>query len=241
MNLKPKISIVLPCYNPKDGWEDTIINCYNALLKQISTTFSTELMVVNDGSIKEINEDIIKNISSKCQDFSYIKIPQNRGKGFALRYAIAKCESDYIVYTDYDFPYEIDNIIETIYLLHRNKLNIVVGTRDLNYLKSLPLKRRIISAALSLANHIFFPKMFIMDTQSGLKGFDQTGREVFMKTSINTYLFDTEFVNMASKIKGLRIGKINLQLRNGVSFSKMTNKVLREELFNYFKLILKSN
>ena len=240
MENKSKISIVLPCHNPKPGWEQTLVYYYKLLLKRIPSPFDINLVIVDDGSTKGIEEEQIGFIKSQIPSLVFIKNPVNKGKGFALRSAVSQVESDYIIYTDYDLPYEIANLINTVSLLTSNQCNIVIGIRDSSYLKSLPLKRKILSRLLCVVNYIFLPGMFVKDTQSGLKGFDRAGRELFMKTSINTYLFDTEFINMASRVKNIKMAKLKIRLRKGIGFSQMNNKVLLREFLNYFKIIFKS-
>ena len=63
------------------------------------------------------------------------------------------------------------------------------------------------------------------DTQCGLKGFNQVGREVFLSTTIQRYLFDLEFIFLAAQ-KNLRIATEEVQLRPDVILSKMNWKKL---------------
>ncbi|HBM15534.1 MAG TPA: glycosyl transferase [Lentisphaeria bacterium] len=236
MNSKSTITILHPCYNPRYGWEKDLVYYYNLLKDRLSNQFYVALVVVDDGSVKRVNTEAIDFIKSGIPEFIYLKNAKNRGKGFALRSAVDKIDSDYIIYTDYDYPYLIDNIIEMINLLHEKKNNVVVGVRDSNYFKRLPLKRRFISSALCLINNIFLPNLFTKDTQSGLKGFDKYGKSIFMKTKIDRFLFDTEFIHLVSKNNDVKIAKVQLHLRDGINFSEINSKILKQELLNYLKI-----
>jgi hypothetical protein len=82
--------------------------------------------------------------------------------------------------------------------------------------------------------------MFVKDTQSGLKGFNQKGKEVFLKTHINSFLFDMEFVVLASRRKDLRLAKIQVHVRDGISFSQMSWKTIKQELLSFQNIFSRS-
>lgn len=80
--------------------------------------------------------------------------------------------------------------------------------------------------------------MKVTDTQCGLKAFNSKGREQFLKTKINRYLFDFEFIYRCGKNKSMRITPVPVELKPNVEFSKMKIKILLQETFNLFKVIL---
>ena len=77
--------------------------------------------------------------------------------------------------------------------------NVVIGVKDQSYYDHVPPLRRSISRVFR-----FFVRSLLRiptdDTQCGLKGFDQVGKAVFLKTTIDRYLFDLEFVFLASDV-----------------------------------------
>ena len=81
--------------------------------------------------------------------------------------------------------------------------------------------------------------MKIYDTQCGLKAFNQKGKNIFLETTINRYLFDLEFVYLASNAEDIKIIPVNVQLKPGVVFSKMNFKVLRSELMSFIGIVRK--
>jgi hypothetical protein len=85
----------------------------------------------------------------------------------------------------------------------------------------------------------FFIQIPTDDTQCGLKGFNIKGKEVFLSTSIDRYLFDLEFIFLAAK-KKLTIQKVPVQLKKGIVLSKSNFGILSTELFNFLKIFLRS-
>ena len=230
------LSIVHPCYNPHKDWEKELVRFHKILLSNIPAHFTTNLILVDDGSSKGINQEHLDYIKAELPGFEFIKNPKNMGKGFALRTAMKHNQSDLIIYTDYDYPYEMKNVWNMFALLNEEKMDVVVGIRDNQYYSQLPFLRKFFSLSLRFMNHLFFPSLFVKDTQSGLKGFNQKGKNVFMETKINSFLFDTEFIYLASKRKDIKMAKISLHIREGIVFSTIKFKVIMQELLNFIKL-----
>jgi glycosyltransferase involved in cell wall biosynthesis len=233
------LDIVHPCYNPHEGWEKELIHYYTIFAAQLPPEVEVNLYVVNDGSSKGITSERLSNLTAAIPSFHYVSYQQNQGKGFALRTAIAQTKSDLVIYTDADYPYRMENAWEMFRLLYEEKYDVVLGVRDDHYYSQLPFLRKVFSLALRTMNHIFFPSMFVKDTQSGLKGFNSKGREVFLQTKINSFLFDMEFVVLASKRKDLRLAKILVHVRDGITFSQMNAKTIKRELLSFLNIFQK--
>ena len=77
------------------------------------------------------------------------------------------------------------------------------------------------------------------DTQCGLKGFNAKGKEVFLQTSIDRYLFDLEFVFLSAR-KKLTLKKVVVELRPGIELSYMRWGVLMQEFGNFLKIFAKT-
>ena len=70
---------------------------------------------------------------------------------------------------------------------------------------------------------------YYQETQSGLKGFNAKGRELFLRTKVKTFLFDTEFILLAYREK-LKIDVLDIGIRPGIHLSSMGMKVMFREL-----------
>ena len=83
-----------------------------------------------------------------------------------------------------------------------------------------------------------FPSLLTSDTQCGLKAMNKKGKEVFLKTTINRYLFDLEFVFLLKR-NSIKAAISELTLRDGLTFSEMNNRILFHEFKNFLKIIFK--
>jgi len=194
---------------------------------------------VNDGSKSGIRKEDIRLLEREIGSFTFIDSQMNQGKGGALRDAVRQTTGKWVIYTDADYPYLIDNAVEMFRLLSTDAADVVVGVRDEQYYDQLPLGRKIFSLSLKVMNYLFFPQLKVKDTQSGLKGFNQKGREVFLKTRIPAFLFDMEFLVLASKNPEIRIQWIYVQAREGIVFSTMRAKTILTELFNFASILFR--
>jgi hypothetical protein len=136
--------------------------------------------------------------------------------------------------TYFDFPYKKKNIVELISFLKQG-YDVVIGKRSKSYFKQLPFKRKIISALCLLLKKIFLD-LPTYDTQSGIKAFNQTGKKIFLETTINRFLADTEFILRSHK-QDLSIKEMDIELEPYVEFSNFGLGVIRTEMNNFLKLL----
>lgn len=196
-----------------------------------------EVIVVNDGSTNAACQNEKQKISES--NVRLIEYTPNKGKGEALRTGVKAASGDLIVYTDIDFPYTIDSVRSIIDKLMNERKNVVIGIKDASYYEHVPPFRKFISKLFRSFIRMLF-RIPTDDTQCGLKGFDRRGKEVFLKTTINRYLFDLEFVFLASRDKNISIATHEIKLREDVEFRKMNFGILRNESWNFLKILLRT-
>jgi glycosyltransferase involved in cell wall biosynthesis len=228
------LHIVVPCYNPHEGWEVQLCNHFSDI-KQYLPAYQIHPVVVNDASSTGIGEAQLQYLHQHLPNVTYITYPVNHGKGYALREGIKGIEDGLILYTDIDFPYEYESMVKIVQSLEGGS-DIAIGTRDNEYYENTPLKRKWISKVLRFVFKVVF-RLPITDTQCGLKGFNQRGKKVFMSTSIERFLFDMEFIAIASKTKTVKMEPVFVVLRSDVVFSKMNLKILTGEFWNFIKIL----
>lgn len=191
------------------------------------------LILVNDGSPEGVDVVDIELIRAGWPSFLYVDIKQNQGKGEALRRGISESDATFCVFTDIDFPYTLDSVEKIIREL-LSGTNVAIGIKDESYYAHTPKVRKAVSQFLrSLAKT--FLRIPITDTQCGLKGFDNKGREIFLKTTIKRYLADLEFIFLTDR-KGLSMKPITVKLREGVVFSSVNMNILLTEGQNFMKV-----
>ena len=214
-----------------------MLHYYNLFKEAIPAETTIHMYLVNDGSKSGIRKQDIDLLKTAVSGFTFIDSKINQGKGGALRDAVRKTTGKWVIYTDADYPYLIENAVEMFHLLSSNAADVVVGVRDEQYYDQLPVGRKIFSLSLKVMNYLFFPQLKVKDTQSGLKGFNQKGKEVFLKTRITAFLFDMEFLVLASNNPEIRIRWIYVKARDGIVFSTMRAKTILTELVNFTSIL----
>lgn len=196
-----------------------------------------EVVLVNDGSIKPINDTDISLLRSGIERFTYVNYKENRGKGHAIRAGVQKAAGDIVMYTDIDFPYTLESFLEVYNALKDGDADVVAGVKDALYYEHVPVMRRLVSKTLRAMTRMLL-SIPITDTQCGLKGFSKNAAPVFMSTTIDRYLFDIEFIRSANK-QQYQIGAIPVKLNDSVEFRKMNYKILIPEALNFIKIMFK--
>ena len=199
--------------------------------------FLTMFLKQSEMAIDLLSKENIERLQNKIENLKYIEYKINKGKGYALRKGVEAANSQLQIFTDIDFPYTAASVAH-IYEELNNGNDISLGYRIPAYYKQVPLFRKLLSKLLRWVLKKIL-KLSITDTQCGLKGFNQRGREVFLQTKINRFLFDLEFVLMASRNKSLKIKPVLVELREGITFSKVNLKVLFVESLNFLMLVFK--
>lgn len=113
---KVDLDIVLPCYNPAPGWERIVVSTYKEL-QALWSHLTFHVYVINDGSTSGFEEETVAYLEENIPDIQMLEYVENRGKGYALRKGVAVCRSEYILYTDHDFPYTLESMSHVISLL----------------------------------------------------------------------------------------------------------------------------
>lgn len=97
-SFEPKVSIILPTFNRAHYLPDTI----QSILDQSYSDF--ELIVVDDGSTDH-TEQIIRDLRTHSFHIKYIKLPENRGIGFARDQGLQHARGEYVAWIDSDDPW----------------------------------------------------------------------------------------------------------------------------------------
>ncbi|MBL7933278.1 MAG: glycosyltransferase [Bacteroidia bacterium] len=228
------VSVILPCYNPPENWDSSIIQEYQKLRQQIPDEL--ELILVQDGANLNL-EPGIKRLKTELSNFNHVQYPENRGKGYALRKGVETANGELIIYTDIDFPYNTESFLKIYAALKNDECDLAAGVKDESYYSHVPFSRRVLSKGLRWLIRLFLSIPFT-DTQCGLKGFQKNMKAIFLKTQINRYLFDLEFIRLSHK-RGYRVKPIKIKLNDNVHFRGMNYRVLFAESLNFLKLLFR--
>lgn len=235
MNTPKMLDIVLPCFNPREGWEQILKNALANIKKQLPEHTLNAVILVNDGSTTGVSDVAVETLIAAHPEVKLIEYPKNKGKGYAVRTGVKSSEAELQIYTDVDIPYVEESIVQFYKLLADGMADVVVASRGDSYYNSLSGFRRILSKSLRWLNGLLFG-LKIKDTQGGLKGFNAAGRHVFLKTRVNRYLFDLEFIQQASKLD-LKMHAVDVELKPDIILPSPSIMVLLKELNNFVRLL----
>lgn len=234
-NHNNEIDIVLPCYNPTANWPELIHDKMN----QMNLYFPDKLfhlIVVNDGSSLRMSENEIGRFKTLLPNAQLISYLENRGKGYALRKGMENSCSSMAIYTNWNFPYDLESMKSIIKKLEEG-YDVVVGARNNDYYHhaGLDLFRWFVSIFSWLLNWIVLG-IRINDTQGGLTGMSRKGKEILLRTKINQFLFDTEFIYLASKNPEIYLCETQANLHEGKKFVFNGIKVLSRKITNFVRI-----
>lgn len=205
------LSVVVPVYNEKARLHNlnTIIDYFK------NQNFSSEIIVVNDGSIDNTLE-LLKKIN-KHKEINIISYPKNRGKGFALKTGMLAANGKYRLFTDIDLSTPIEEF-KLFYPLLK-KTDIIIATRKTvgaTLLKRQPFLREMLGKCFTLISRKFLG-VEVSDFTCGFKCFsDKSAQSIFSKLTVERWGFDSECMFLAKKYK-FKVAEVPTRWQNDPS------------------------
>ncbi len=235
----PQLAVIIPVYNPPKGWAHQLLMQFHDFLQQANEA-SVQLVIVNDGSTNNHFTHEINEVADKFPGTIILHNEKNYGKGYTLRKAADAIQATCFMVTDVDLPYTTESMFAVYKELKTGTCDIAAGNRNKDYYKQIHGFRR----NLSLLLRYFIRKrlnLFADDTQCGLKGFNETGKQLFLQTKINRYLFDLEFMVKACSSKTIRLQSVPVIVRNGIVLRRMPFKIIIQETGNFLRILFFRN
>ena len=165
MKKKKMVSVIVPAYKQEKSIVADVKNIDDAMSQ---TRFDYEILVVVDGFLDKTFENARKIKRKKVKVLGY---ETNKGKGYAIRYGMARAKGDYIAFIDAGMDIDPNGISLILEHLEWYNADIIVGSKrhpasKINY----PFFRKV----YSWGYHVFVKILLgvtVKDTQSGLKVF----------------------------------------------------------------------
>jgi len=117
-----KVSVIMPAYNE----EGTIVSVLESVGAQKVDGVEFEVVVVDDGS----RDNTVGVLEQQPHLYSkFIKLPQNRGKGAAVKAGLGAATGDYILFQDADLEYNPSDYKTLLFPIQKFGAEVVMGSR----------------------------------------------------------------------------------------------------------------
>lgn len=205
----PDLTLIIPAYNEEPRLPQTLLSARDFLE---GWGLDYRILVADDGS-RDKTPQLAEALGER---FSTISLPQQRGKGAAVRAGMLYAESRVLAFTDADLPFDLTALKQGYEQIRSGQFDVVFGARDLNSscdLAPRKFSRKIASSAFRGIVSLLINSP-VTDTQCGLKLFRQdAAKSIFSRLRIEGFAFDAEVVYLAEKL-GLRYSRVPVTLIN---------------------------
>ncbi len=206
------MSIVIPAFNE----EDRISRTLESILAYLRTRedLSCEIVVVDDGSSDKTSE-VVRSFEGSDTDVRLFVYPENRGKGYAVRFGVMNARGRRILYNDADGATPIEEI-ERLEAALDSGAHIAIGSRAMfsrdTEIETVWYRKLMGRVFNGFVDVILLPG--IADTQCGFKMFVRfAGRAIFSQQRAERFSFDVEVLFLARKA-GYRIAEVPINWTN---------------------------
>lgn len=210
------VSVIVPVYKQ----EKTIKNDLKrmaACLKQADIDF--ELLAVVDGRQDNSFKEIKSLRDLKIKSF---QLEKNHGKGYAIRYGMARAKGEVIAFIDAGMEIDPKGLVQVIEIYEKEDADVVIGSkRHPQSVVTYPPIRRLLSFGYQTLTLLLFG-LHVKDTQVGLKLFNREVLEdVLPRLLVKRYAFDIEILSVANHLGYKKIIEAPISLN--YNFGQLTS------------------
>lgn len=194
----PYVSLIIPAFD--EGRQITA--SLDAICRFLrARPYSSEVIVVDDGSTDD-TPSRVQAFAPRSSAVRLLRHPTNLGKGAAVRTGMLKAAGEYLIFTDADLSYALEDI-ETMLSKLRGGADVAIGSRALltsHTVTRPPIIRSVLSKAFSELVQLISIRG-IADTQCGFKGFARkASRDIFSRLTVTGFAFDVEVLVIARSL-----------------------------------------
>ena len=205
-----RASVVVPALDEVEGIAGTV-GSIRAALSELDVAGGVEVVVVDDGS-----GDGTADAALAAGADQVLVLPQNRGKGAAIRAGVAAANGRTIAFTDADLAYSPDQLLRVIGEVEAG-WDVAIGNRrhpGTTRVRGAGIVRDLGSRAINLlASAVLLSHPH--DTQCGLKAFrSDVAQPVFALGRVDRFAFDIEVLHLVER-HGWSVTEVPVQLRMG--------------------------
>ena len=206
------LTIIVPAFNEAPRLAEGMRRFEAAVSDGVVDIDRTEMLLVDDGST-DGTADTARALLTHLPHHGVVRLPENRGKGAAVRTGVALARGTYTAYMDADMAIHPRAIPMLVNGLRTNDL--AIGSRALpdSMVESTHALRsvlgRLFNRLVTTGTGLHLP-----DTQCGFKAFrTPVARLLFHLVRIDRFAFDVEILALAHRL-GLRITEVPVQWRH---------------------------
>ena len=202
------LTIVVPAYNEEARVDASLAEIGRFLdgLKR-----RAEVLVVDDGSSDQTAERVTRFCGSDSR-IRLLRLPENRGKGAAVREGVLAAEGRLVLISDADLSTPLDELSKLEAALN-DGYDIAIGSRGLatsDIRRRQPFYREAMGKTFNRIIRTLLLDGF-EDTQCGFKLFPSSiARDLFRSQRLDGFAFDVEILLLA-RDRGLRVAEIPVQ------------------------------
>jgi dolichyl-phosphate beta-glucosyltransferase len=211
MAADPSVSLILPAYNEAQTIRRTLQEA-TAYLSDRALDY--EVLVVAEGD--DGTGDIVAELAASNPRLRVLGGRERRGKGHAIRAAVAVAQMEVIGFADADNKTPIDELDKLLPLL-KDGYDLAIGSRalDASHVERAQRSyRRLGSKVFRRLMHLATGLHDIPDTQCGFKFFRRdVAKDLFRRQRIDGYMFDVEVLYLA-RLAGYRLAQVPIRWRD---------------------------
>lgn len=220
---KALISVIVPSYKQENTIEENLSHL-KASLEDLK--YDYEIIVVVDGKVDKTFENAKKIKSSKIKVVTY---EHNHGKGYAIRYGIARSKGEFVCFIDSGIDLNPNGLSVLLEYLKLHDADIVIGSkRHTDSVVIYPWDRRIISFLSQLFIRFLFG-LNVKDTQVGMKVFKRKVIEdITPRLLVKKFAFDIEVLVVAHSLGYTKIVEAPVEINYDFKGSLITKNLFKE-------------
>jgi len=196
---KPNVSLFFPVFKDERTVR-AVAEKALGVLRDVADKY--EVIIVDDGSPDRAGE-IADELARQYPNISVIHHPKNLGYGAAIKSGLARCQYEWICFTDGDDEYDVNDLRKLIAL--KDFYDLVITFR---YVKVYPGDRQFISWVYNMTLRTLFRTQY-RDVSTGLKLIRKTLADS-IECQSNSPFIGAE-ITIKSMLKGYRIGEVGIQ------------------------------
>lgn len=201
------VSIIIPSYNEALRLPPTLDTFIAFFRKSNDHFFLKEIIIIDDGS-KDATAESVRAFKEQLP-ISLIKLPENHGKGYAVRAGVLASQGDFVFMYDADGATPIEELTRFIHLM--STADVVIGCRlsELDRQVEISFFRRVVGSCFHFICLPLLPG--IKDASCGAKLFKrEVAYNIFRQQKLDRFAFDIEILWLARNL-GFNVVEVNVE------------------------------